>query len=70
MSKESILKFLGTGMFVLPTILLLGTGSLDVVAMSLFVLLVMMLATLIIDPDDPIGDKLKAEAHEKDEPPQ
>lgn len=70
MAKESLMKFFGTGMVVLPLIMAVGTGSLDAVAISLFVLLMLMLSVLMINPDDPIGDKLKAEAREKDEPPQ
>lgn len=70
MAKESLMHFLGTGMVVLPAILLVGTGSIDAIAISLFVLLMLLLAVLLINPDDPIGDKMKAEAHKKDEPPQ
>lgn len=70
MAKESLMKFLGTGMVALPVIMAAGTGSLDAVAMTLFPLLMLMLAVLMINPDDPIGDKLKAEAHEEDDPPQ
>lgn len=70
MNRESLLKFVGTGMLVLPAVLLIGTGSLDAVAMSLFALLILQLAVLVINPDDPIGDKLRAEAREEDEPPQ
>ncbi|MBI2307726.1 MAG: hypothetical protein HYU78_10540 [Rhodocyclales bacterium] len=70
MAKEPLMKFFGTGMVVLPVIMAVGTGSLDAVAISLFVLLMLMLSVLMINPDDPIGDKLKAEAREKDEPPQ
>ncbi len=70
MNRESLLKFVGTGMVVLPAVLLIGTGSLDAVAMSLFALLILQLAVLVINPDDPIGDKLRAEAREEDEPPQ
>ncbi|MFC5303057.1 hypothetical protein [Azospira restricta] len=70
MAKEALMKFLGTGMVVLPAIMAVGTGSLDAVAMTLFPLLMLMLSVLMVNPDDPIGDKLKAEAREKDEPPQ
>jgi len=70
MRKEPLLNFIGAGWIVLPAMLGIGTGSLDVVAISLLVLLILQMAVLLIDPDDPIGDKLKAEAREKDEPPQ
>lgn len=70
MAKESLMTFLGTGMVVLPAMMAVGTGSLDAVAMTLFPLLMLMLLALLVNPDDPIGDKLKAEAREKDEPPQ
>ena len=70
MAKESLMKFLGTGMLVLPVVMAVGTGSLDAVAMTLFPLLMLMLLVLMVNPDDPIGDKLKAEAHDKDDPPQ
>lgn len=69
MNRESVLKFIGTGMVVLPAVLAFGTGSLDAVAMSLFVLLILQIAALLINPDDPIGDKLRAEARDEDEPP-
>ncbi len=70
MAKESLMSFLGTGMVALPATMAVGTGSLDAVAMTLFPLLMLMLLALLVNPDDPIGDKLKAEAREKDEPPQ
>ncbi|MDX9706511.1 MAG: hypothetical protein RBT86_02920 [Azospira sp.] len=70
MNKESLLAFVGTGMLVLPAVMLIGTGSLDAMALSLFPLLILQIAVLLINPDDPIGDKLRAEAREKDEPPQ
>lgn len=69
MNKESLLAFVGTGMFVLPAVMLIGTGSLDAMALSLFPLLILQIAVLVINPDDPIGDKLRAEAREKDDPP-
>jgi len=70
MTKESWLNFIGIGWLVLPAWLGIGTGSLDVVAMSLLALLFAQMAILLINPDDPIGDKLKAEAREKDDLPQ
>lgn len=70
MNKESLLAFVGTGMLVLPAVMLIGTGSLDAMALSMFPLLILQIAVLLINPDDPIGDKLRAEAREKDEPPQ
>jgi hypothetical protein len=48
-------------MVVLPTILAIGTGSLDVVAISMFVLLLLQLGVLVVNGDDPIGDKMRAE---------
>ncbi|HEX5803777.1 MAG TPA: hypothetical protein VFY24_12185 [Azospira sp.] len=70
MTKEALVNFVGTGMLLLPVMLWIGTGSLDAIAISLLVLLVLQIAVLVINPDDPIGDKLKAEAHKKDKPPQ
>lgn len=70
MTKAALVNFVGTGMLLLPVMLWIGTGSLDAIAVSLLVLLVLQIAVLVINPDDPIGDKLKAEAHKKDEPPQ
>lgn len=70
MTKEALVNFIGMGMLLLPVMLWIGTGSLDAIAISLLVLLVLQIAVLVINPDDPIGDKLKAEAHKKDEPPQ
>jgi hypothetical protein len=61
MLRESLLRFFGTGMVVLPTILAIGTGSLDVVAISMFVLLLLQLGVLVVNGDDPIGDKMRAE---------
>ena len=68
MDRDALMKFVGTGMIVLPVILAIGTASLDAVAMSLFALLILQLAVLVIRPDDPIGDKMRADA-EKDDPP-
>jgi archaellum biogenesis protein FlaJ (TadC family) len=68
MDRDALMKFVGTGMIVLPVILAIGTASLDAVAMSLFALLILQLAVLVIRPDDPIGDKIRADA-EKDDPP-
>ena len=62
MDREALLAFVGTGMLVLPIILAVGTASLDAVAMSLFVMLILQLAVLVIRPDDPIGDKMRDEA--------
>lgn len=70
MAKEPLMQFLGTGMLVLPAIMAVGTGSLDAVAMTLFPLLMLMLALLTVDADDPIGDKLESEARDEDDPPQ
>jgi hypothetical protein len=70
MEKESLLKFVGTGMVVLPVILLIGTGSLDAIALSLFVLLMLMLGVLMVNPDDPVGDKMRADARDEDDSPQ
>ncbi len=67
MEKESLLKFVGTGMVVLPVILLIGTGSLDAIALSLFVLLMLMLGVLMVNPDDPVGDKMRADARDEDD---
>ena len=68
MDRDALMKFVGTGMIVLPVILAIGTASLDAVAMSLFALLILQLAVPVIRPDDPIGDKMRADA-EKDDPP-
>lgn len=70
MARESLLKFIATGMVVLPLILALGTGSLDAVAMVLAMLLIAFVLALVIHPDDPIGDKMRADAEkEKKTPP-
>ncbi|MCK6406077.1 MAG: hypothetical protein L6Q60_08685 [Rhodocyclaceae bacterium] len=70
MLRDSLLRFLGTGMVVLPGVLALGTGSLDAVAISLFVLLMLQIATLLYRADDPIGDKVRAEeASKRDDEP-
>lgn len=72
MTKESLLNFVGTGALVVPLIVAVGTGSLDAMAMCLMLFLPLFLAVLAINPDDPIGEKLRAErerAGEKDPPP-
>ena len=66
MDRDALMKFVGTGMIVLPVILAVGTASLDAVAMSLFALLILQLAVLVIRPDDPIGDKMRADAEKDD----
>ena len=66
MDRDALMKFVGTGMIVLPVILAIGTASLDAVAMSLFALLILQLAVLVIRPDDPIGDKMRADAEKGD----
>lgn len=73
MDREALLKFVGTGMIVLPLVMAIGTASLDAVAMSLFAMLILQLAVLVIHPDDPIGDKIRAEearhSPHRDKPP-
>jgi len=69
MDREALLAFVGTGMLVLPIILAVGTASLDAVAMSLFVMLILQLAVLVIRPDDPIGDKMRADAEKERKTP-
>ena len=69
MNKEPWLHFLATGSIVLPVVLYLGTGSLDLVALSMAILMLLQMLLLGIHPDDPIGDKMRADALKKKEPP-
>jgi hypothetical protein len=70
MDREAWLHFFATGSIVLPLVLYLGTGSLDAVAMSLAALMLVQMFLLAINPDDPIGDKMRADAEKKDLPPE
>lgn len=65
MNKEPWLHFLGTGSIALPIILYLGTGSLDLVAISMAVLMLLQMLLLMIHPDDPIGDKMREDERKK-----
>lgn len=65
MNKEPWLNFLAIGSIALPLILYLGTGSLDLVAISMAVLMMLQMLVLLIHPDDPIGDKMREEARKK-----
>jgi hypothetical protein len=69
MNKEPWLNFLAIGSIVLPLVLYLGTGSLDLVAISMAVLMMLQMLLLLIHPDDPIGDKMREEARKKNGPP-
>ncbi len=72
MTKESLLNFVGTGALVVPLVVAVGTGSLDAMAMCLMLFLPLFLAVLAINPDDPIGEKLRTERErtgDKDPPP-
>lgn len=65
MNKEPWVNFLAIGSIVLPLVLYLGTGSLDLVAISMAVLMMLQMLLLLIRPDDPIGDKMREEARKK-----
>lgn len=65
MNKEPWLNFLAIGSIALPVVLYLGTGSLDLVAISMAVLMLLQMLLLLIHPDDPIGDKMREEARKK-----
>lgn len=69
MDKDAGLHFFASGSMVLPPVLYLGTGSLDLVAISMAVLMLAQMLLLVIHPDDPIGDKMRAEARKKEEFP-
>lgn len=69
MNKEPWLNFLAIGSIVLPLVLYLGTGSLDLVAISMAVLMMLQMLLLLIHPDDPIGDKMREEARKKNGSP-
>lgn len=56
MNKEAWLGFLATGTLVLPLFLLLGTGSMEAFAVSLFVLTMAQIMLHIVAPDDPLGE--------------
>lgn len=66
MTKESLLNFVGTGALIVPLVVATGTGSLDAMAMCLMLFLPLFLAVLAINPDDPIGDKIRAEQERAD----
>lgn len=65
MNREYWLNFLVTGSVMLPVILYFGTGSLDSVALCLAVFMLLEMALLVICPDDPIGDKMRADELKK-----
>jgi hypothetical protein len=69
MNKEPWVNFLAIGSVALPAVLYLGTGSLDLVAISMAVLMMLQMLLLGIHPDDPIGDKMRADAIKKNQPP-
>ncbi|MDQ5880048.1 MAG: hypothetical protein QG616_473 [Pseudomonadota bacterium] len=69
MNKEPWVNFLAIGSIVLPAVLYLGTGSLDLVAISMAVLMLLQMLLLGINPDDPIGDKIREDARKKGLPP-
>ena len=69
MNKEPWVNFLAIGSVALPAVLYLGTGSLDLVAISMAVLMMLQMLLLCIHPDDPIGDKMRTDAIRKKQPP-
>ena len=66
MKKEPWLEFFGTGTLVLPPVLILGTGSIEAFAVSLFALTMIQIMLIIIDPDDPLAERIKPEDDNKD----
>lgn len=56
MDREALIRFIATGMVVLPLFAAISTGSLDAFAFALFPLLMLFLAVLLIKPDDPFSD--------------
>ncbi len=69
MNRERLLQFVATGSLVLPVILYLGTGAFDAAAGAIGVLLVAFILVLVIHPDDPIGDKMRADAEKERKTP-
>ena len=69
MNKEPWMNFLAIGSIALPAVLYLGTGSLDLVAISMVILMMLQMLLLSINPDDPIGDKMREDARKKGLPP-
>jgi hypothetical protein len=69
MNKEPWVNFLAIGSIALPAVLYLGTGSLDLVAISMVILMMLQMLLLSINPDDPIGDKMREDARKKGLPP-
>lgn len=65
MNKEPWVNFLAIGSIALPLVLYLGTGSMDLVAISMTALMLMQMLLLLIRPDDPIGDKMREDARKK-----
>ena len=61
MNKETWLGFFATGTLVLPLILLLGTGSMEAVAVALFALTMLQIMLHIVAPDDPLADPAQDE---------
>lgn len=66
MKKEPWLEFFGAGTLVLPPVLILGTGSIEAFAVSLFALTMIQIMLIIIDPDDPLAERIKSEDEKKD----
>lgn len=70
MNRERLLQFVATGSLALPAILFFGTGSIDAATGAVGILLIAFILVLVINPDDPIGDKMRADAEkEKKTPP-
>ena len=69
MNRDSVFNFIVTGSVVLPLVLYFGTGSLDIAAMAMTVVMLTEMVLLIVRGDDPIGDKMRADAKEHEEAP-
>ena len=69
MNKEPWVNFVAIGSIALPVMLYFGTGSLDLVAISMAILMMLQMLLLVIHPDDPIGDKMRGDARKKQVPP-
>jgi len=65
MNKEPWVNFVAIGSIALPVLLYVGTGSLDLVAISMAILMMLQMLLLVIHPDDPIGDKMREDEHKK-----
>lgn len=62
MDKESWLGFIATGALVLPLLLYVGCDSPALAAVAASTLLLTLMGLLVVAADDPIGDKMRAEA--------